>query len=68
MDALVLEHMKQNGGYFEQVGMKDAVTGKMLPGGSIETCSLCHGPGGIADLRDAHGIDEFEVYNVRDND
>ncbi|MDH5246524.1 MAG: OmcA/MtrC family decaheme c-type cytochrome [Betaproteobacteria bacterium] len=68
MDPLVLEHMKQNGSYFKQIGMKDAVTGKMLPGGSIETCSLCHGPGGVADLRDAHGIGAFEVYNVRDND
>jgi hypothetical protein len=23
---------------------------------SYETCSLCHGPGGIADVKDAHGV------------
>jgi len=66
MDTLATAHMSQNGGYFKRQGVKDAVTGKMLPGGDIETCALCHGPGSMADLRDAHGIGAFEVYNSRE--
>ena len=68
MSTLAEAHMGQNGGYFKQQGVKDAITGKMIPGGDIETCSLCHGPGKSVDIRDAHGIGGFAVYNVRDND
>ena len=67
VSTLAIAHMGQNGGYFKRQGVKDAVTGKMIPGGDIETCSLCHGPGKSVDIRNAHGIGAFEVYNVRDN-
>jgi len=67
VDGTTRGHIEQNGGYFEQLNMKGP-TGQMLPTAPIETCLVCHGEGRTADLREAHRIDEFEVYNVRDND
>jgi len=67
VDGQAKSHMSLNGGYFDRVGVKDAVTGRMIPGGDIETCTVCHGKGRSVDLREAHGIGEFAVYNVRDN-
>ncbi len=62
--ATALAHMDQNGGDFN--AGKDA-SGKMVSA-ELETCTLCHGPGRVADLREAHRIDEFRVVNSRDND
>ncbi len=67
VDGTTRGHIEQNGGYFEQLNMKGP-TGKMLPTAPIETCLVCHGEGRTADVREAHRIGEFEVYNVRDND
>src|SRR5690606_13098209 len=65
-DGTARAHVEQNGGVFEQTQVKDDVTGLIAAGGDIETCSLCHGPGKSVDLRDAHGIGAFEVFNAVD--
>ncbi len=48
-------HITQNGG--STTVMKDA-EGRTIPGGaaSMESCSVCHGPGGVADLQVVHQI------------
>ena len=56
MDFVATEHMKQNGGDFE--AQKDD-TGAMTASG-FETCELCHGPGGTADVKVMHGVDTFQ--------
>jgi OmcA/MtrC family decaheme c-type cytochrome len=48
-EALDQEHMATVGGAKFSVKQADIDT-------SFETCSLCHGPGGIADVKDAHGV------------
>ena len=55
-DFLATEHMKQNGGNFE--AGKDE-TGALVSS-SVETCDLCHGPGRSADVKEMHGVDEFQ--------
>jgi cytochrome c553 len=47
--ALAQEHMATIGGAKFSVKQADIDT-------SYETCSLCHGPGGIADVNDVHGV------------
>ncbi len=48
-------HILQNGG--STTVTKDA-EGRTIPGGpaSVESCSVCHGPGGVEDLRVAHHL------------
>jgi OmcA/MtrC family decaheme c-type cytochrome len=56
VDALAIQHMQQNGGDFD--GRKAADSS--LVSASVETCSLCHGKGRIADVKEMHGIDSFD--------
>jgi OmcA/MtrC family decaheme c-type cytochrome len=51
--SLAVAHMKQNGGSDTATQLRDGTPS------TIETCTLCHGPGKEADLRDAHKIDQF---------
>jgi OmcA/MtrC family decaheme c-type cytochrome len=50
------EHMIQNGGDFEATKAADS----SLISAGIETCTLCHGPGRSADVKEVHGVDQFQ--------
>jgi cytochrome c553 len=54
-DTLTQTHMMQNGGSTTIV--KDA-EGRTIPSGaaSTETCAICHGPGGVADVQVVHNV------------
>jgi hypothetical protein len=56
VDALALAHMQQNGGSTQV--LKDAEGRTILSSNPalIETCGICHGPGGVADVRVVHNI------------
>ncbi len=54
--SLAAEHMKQNGGDFEATKAADST----LISASVETCTLCHGPGRTADVKVMHGVGEFD--------
>jgi OmcA/MtrC family decaheme c-type cytochrome len=53
---LATEHMKQNGADFA-AGKDDS--GALVSSG-VETCQLCHAQGRAADVRQAHGVADFE--------
>jgi len=56
VDALTQTHMQQNGGSITVA--KDA-EGRTIPSGipaSTETCSVCHGAGGVADVQVVHNV------------
>ena len=56
VDALTLAHMQQNGGSTQV--LKDAEGRTILSSNPalVETCGLCHGPGGVADVKVVHNI------------
>ena len=56
VDAVTQSHMLQNGG--STTVTKDA-EGRTIPSpnpANVETCSVCHGAGGVADVRVVHDI------------
>jgi len=55
IDATAAAHMKQNGGDFNAT---KSATGGLISSGT-ETCSVCHGPGAIADVKVVHSVASF---------
>jgi len=56
VDALTQTHMQQNGG--STTVTKDA-EGRTIPSAipaNVETCGICHGAGGVADVKVVHNI------------
>ncbi|HTV95548.1 MAG TPA: OmcA/MtrC family decaheme c-type cytochrome [Steroidobacteraceae bacterium] len=62
-DALTQTHMEQNGG--STTLMKDAEGRTILTSNpaSTETCAICHGPGGVADVATVHDVPATTASN-----
>lgn len=49
------QHMIQNGANFDAT---KSASGALISA-SVETCALCHGPGGVADVAKVHDLSDF---------
>lgn len=56
VEPLAIQHMLQNGGDFNARKAADS----SLISASVETCSVCHGKGRVADVKVMHEIGTFE--------
>jgi OmcA/MtrC family decaheme c-type cytochrome len=54
-DSLAMQHMIQNGANFTAT---KTATGALVSS-SVETCAICHGPGGVADVKVVHDLANF---------
>jgi OmcA/MtrC family decaheme c-type cytochrome len=53
---LAAQHMMQNGGDFAAGKAADS----SLISSGVETCDLCHGPGRTSDVKEKHGVADFQ--------
>ena len=56
VDQLAADHMQQNGGDFNATKAADSA----LISSGVETCAICHGPGRTSDVKEVHGVAEFQ--------
>ncbi len=56
MSDLAKLHMEQNGGNFAATKLPDST----LNPADVESCALCHGPGRSADVKEVHGVGDFQ--------
>jgi OmcA/MtrC family decaheme c-type cytochrome len=56
VDAVSLAHMQQNGGSTAVTKDAEGRTIQSANPANVETCSACHGAGGVADVRVVHNI------------
>jgi OmcA/MtrC family decaheme c-type cytochrome len=64
VDTQARAHMTLNGGSFNAAKQADGT----LAGATIETCSLCHGPGRTADVARVHEVALFDQANAATDD
>jgi hypothetical protein len=56
VDALTQTHMQQNGGSLTVAKDTEGRTILSAVPANIETCSVCHGAGGVADVQVVHHV------------
>jgi OmcA/MtrC family decaheme c-type cytochrome len=58
-DGYAMAHMEQNGGLLSDPSLPLGTmwSNRSVLGTTVETCTVCHGPGKIADLEEVHGDD-----------
>jgi hypothetical protein len=56
VDAVTQAHMLQNGGSTTVTKDAEGRTILSTSPANVETCSVCHGAGGVADVRVVHNI------------
>jgi OmcA/MtrC family decaheme c-type cytochrome len=56
IEPLDILHMEQNGGDFNATKAADGT----LVSSGIESCTVCHGPGRTADVKEVHEVGKFE--------
>jgi len=54
--AAAITHMKSNGG---STSVQKDANGRTIAGAAVETCAVCHGPGGVDDVKAVHQVAQY---------